>query len=154
MEATLPSADLPSRPRQHFARQIVISLGTYLLMHLAFGCAGQSDGGLTPVPTNVNLTLNLTDKSNENLAVKGGYVVSNNVIIAQTKEGKFVAVSVDCTFDKTKLIFKPAESQFYCPADLSRFDTSGKVVIGPATLPLTKYIVEQNVATGAITVHN
>ena len=98
--------------------------------------------------------LNLADKANENLTVKGGYVVMNNVIIAQTKSGNFVAVSVNCTNDKTKLVFKATENQFYCPLDLSRFDTTGKVISGPATLPLTAYKIEPNATAGTLVVHN
>lgn len=155
MEATYSVTAQPARPRQDYFRLVGISTGTMLMILLAFGCSGQSDGDLTPVPaTKVNFTVSLADVINENLVAKGGYVLANNVIIAQTKDGKFVAVSDNCTFDKTKLVFKSNESHFYCPADLSRYDTSGKVVVGPATLQLTKYMVEQNPATGTLVVHN
>lgn len=124
-------------------------------MHLAFGCSGQSGSDTTLVPVQgINFTLNLADKANENLTVKGGYVVMNNVIIAQTKSGTFVAVSVNCTFDKTRLVFKAAENQFYCPLDLSRYDTTGNIISGPATLPLTAYRIEPNAAAGTLVIRN
>jgi cytochrome b6-f complex iron-sulfur subunit len=155
METTLPPTEHHGSPRHTFFRSAGIGLVTLLLMHLAFGCSGQSgsDTTLVPVP-GINFTLNLADKANENLTVKGGYVVMNNVIIAQTKSGTFVAVSVNCTFDKTRLVFKAVENQFYCPLDLSRFDTTGKVISGPATLPLTAYTIVPNVAAGTLVVHN
>ena len=155
MEATLPPTEHPVSPRHTFFRPAGISLVTLLLMHLAFGCSGQSGSDTTLVPVQgINFTLNLADKANENLTVKGGYVVMNNVIIAQTKSGNFVAVSVNCTFDKTRLVFKAAETQFYCPLDLSRFDTTGKVVSGPAALPLTTYTIVPNAAAGTLVIHN
>ncbi|WP_026308562.1 ubiquinol-cytochrome c reductase iron-sulfur subunit [Spirosoma spitsbergense] len=155
METTLPPTEHHGSPRHTFFRSTGIGLVTLLLMHLAFGCSGQSGSDTTLVPVQgINFTLNLTDKANENLTVKGGYVITNNVIIAQTKSGNFVAVSVNCTYDKTRLVFKATENQFYCPADLSRFDTTGKVISGPATLPLTAYKIEPNAAAGTLVVHN
>ncbi len=155
METTLPSTEQAASPRPIFFRSAGIGLVTLLLMHLAFGCSGQSGADTTLVPVQgINFTLNLADKANENLTVKGGYVVMNNVIIAQTRSGNFVAVSVNCTFDKTRLIFKAAENQFYCPLDLSRYDTTGKVISGPATLPLTTYKIEPNAAAGTLLIRN
>ena len=155
MEATLPPTEHYALPRHTFFRPAGIGLVTLLLMHLALGCSGQSGADTTLVPVQgINFTLNLADKANENLTVKGGYVVTNNVIIAQTKSGNFVAVSVNCTNDKTRLVFKANENQFYCPLDLSRFDTTGKVISGPATLPLTAYKIEPNAAAGTLVVHN
>ena len=155
MEATLPPTNHHAVSRPSFLRSVGIGLTTLLFMHLAFGCSGQSGADTTLVPVRgINLTLNLADKANENLAVKGGYVVTNDIIIAQTKNGNFVAVSVNCTFDKTKLVFRAADNQFYCPLDLSRFDTTGKVVSGPATLPLTTYKIDSNAAAGTLVVHN
>lgn len=155
MEATLPPTEHDALPRPTFFRPAGIGLVTLLLIHLAFGCSGQSGTDTTLVPTQgINFTLNLTDKANANLTVKGGYVITNNVIIAQTKSGNFVAVSVNCTYDKTKLVFKATENQFYCPLDLSRFDTTGKVVSGPATLPLTAYTIDPNPVAGTLVIHN
>ncbi len=155
METTLPRSEHNPVHRSTFLRPAGISLVTLLLMHLALGCSGQSGSDSTLVPVQgINFTLNLADKANENLTVKGGYVVMNNVIIAQTNSGSFVAVSVNCTNDKTKLVFRANDNQFYCPLDLSRFDTTGKVVSGPATLPLTAYKIEQNAAAGTLVVRN
>ncbi|WP_018619621.1 ubiquinol-cytochrome c reductase iron-sulfur subunit [Spirosoma luteum] len=155
METTLPSTEHAASPRPVFFRSAGIGLVTLLLMHLAFGCSGQSGSDTTLVPVQgINFTLNLADKANENLTVKGGYVVMNNVIIAQTKSGTFVAVSVNCTFDKTRLVFKAAENQFYCPLDLSRYDTTGNIISGPATLPLTAYRIEPNAAAGTLVIRN
>lgn len=155
METTLPSTQHTASPRPVFFRSAGIGLVTLLLMHLAVGCSGQSGSDSTLVPVQgINFTLNLTDKANENLTVKGGYVVMNNVIIAQTRSGTFVAVSVNCTHDKTRLVYKAVENQFYCPLDLSRFDTTGKVISGPATLPLTAYKIEPNAAAGTLVIRN
>ncbi|GAB3957647.1 hypothetical protein GCM10028805_50750 [Spirosoma harenae] len=141
--------------RQDFFRLVGISIGTILLTDASTACAGHTTEELSPdkIPT-IDFTLQLDAKANENLTVKGGYIVTNNIIVAQTKDGQFIAVAAKCTQDNTLLVFKSASGEFYCPLDLSRFDTTGKIVSGPATTPLTKYVVEANLPAGTVRVHN
>ena len=155
METTLPTMDQSTMHRQEFLRLVGTSIGAILLTRCMAGCSGQGNADPTPDPSQkVDFTLRLDDKANENLLVKGGYVITNGVIVAQTKDGQFVAVSADCTHEGTQLVYKSADNMFYCPLHLSRFDTSGKVVVGPATLPLTKYTTEPNLTAGTVRVHN
>ena len=81
-------------------------------------------------------------------------MVVNDVIVARTKDDQFVALSATCTHEQTRLVYKLADNQFYCPLDLSRFDSTGKVLVGPATQPLKQYTVVANALTGLIRVHN
>ncbi|SFD89512.1 QcrA and Rieske domain-containing protein [Spirosoma endophyticum] len=149
METIFPSMD-----RHEFFRIVGTSIGAILLTNCAAGCGDKAGGDPTPDPNQkVDFTLRLSDKGNENLTVKGGYVVSNNVIVAQTKAGQFIAVSANCTHEGTQLIYRANDNQFYCPLHLSRFDPTGKVLYGPATQPLTQYIVESDTAAGTIRVH-
>ncbi len=155
METTLHTMDNALMPRQEFFRLVGTGIGAILLSRCLSGCASQGNIDPTPDPTQkVDFTLHLDDKINANLLVKGGYVIANHVIVAQTKDGTYVAVSADCTHQGTELTFKPNENQFYCPLHLSRFDTNGKVIVGPATLPLTQYTVETNLGAGTVRVHN
>ena len=141
--------------RQEFLRLVGASIGSILLTRCIAGCSGQGNADPTPDPSlKVDFTLRLDDKANENLLVKGGYVITNNVMVVQTKDGQFVAVSANCTHEGTRLTFRLADNQFYCPTDLSRFDISGKIVAGPAKLPLTVYSTESNFTAGTIRVHN
>jgi cytochrome b6-f complex iron-sulfur subunit len=148
MQNTLPTMD-----RHEFFRLVGTSVGVILLTRCSAGCSKGDAGEPAADPDQlVDLILNLNEKGNENLKVKGGYVVIKNVIVAQTKDGKFLAVSSKCTHQGTELVYKSAENQFYCPLHLSRFDTTGKVVIGPATLPLKQYQVA-DLANGNLRVH-
>lgn len=149
METTLPSMD-----RQEFFRIVGTSLGAVLLSRCMAGCGAGSGGDPIPDPLQkVDFTVQLNEKANENLKVKGGYVIVNHVIVAQTKDGSFVAVSADCTHQGTQLVFKPTDNQFYCPLHLSRFDTAGKVIVGPATQALKQYTVVPDLAGGTVRVY-
>lgn len=141
--------------RQEFLKLVGTGIGSIILTRCMIGCAGQGNADPTPEPTKkVDFTLSLGDNANQNLLVKGGYVIVENVIVVQTKDGKYVAVSANCTHEGTRLIYKAADNQFYCPLDLSRFDINGKVVSGPAKLPLTLYLIDSNLASGTLRVHN
>jgi cytochrome b6-f complex iron-sulfur subunit len=153
METILSSTDQPTMPRHEFFRLVGTSIGAILLTRCMVGCSGQGNNDPTP-NQKVDFTVRLDDKTNENLKSKGGYVIVNNVIIAQTKDGQFVAVSADCTHQGTQLVFKVNDNQFYCPLHLSRFDTTGKVLVGPAVQPLTQYTVDSNSSNGTLRVHN
>lgn len=138
--------------RHDFFRLVGTSIGVILLTQSASACNDRS-GDPAPVDEQaVDFTLLFTDKSNENLLTKGGYVVANNIIVAQTKTGEFVAVSANCTCATpgTLLTYKPTDNQFYCPQHLSRYDNTGKVIMGPATKPLVQYVTIVDKAGGSV----
>ncbi|GAB3882073.1 hypothetical protein GCM10028825_04230 [Spirosoma agri] len=139
--------------RHEFFRLAATSVGVMLLAPAHAGCA-KSDAGdpATDAGQTLDFLVNLNANDNENLSTKGGYVIVNNVLVAQTNDGLFVAVSSKCTYQGgTALVFKPKENQFYCPLDLSRFDIKGRVVSGPATVGLKQYVVT-DMANGTLRV--
>lgn len=145
--------------RHAFFRLVGTSVGAILLTRCASGCAGPNnpDPAAANGPNSgriIDFTINLNDKVNENLRTKGGYVIINDMIVAQTKDGQYVAVAANCTHQGTQLVYKPADNQFYCPLHLSRFDAMGKVVVGPATQALRQYVVVVETATGLLRVSN
>ena len=155
METTFPTTDQPLMDRHEFFRLVGVSVGAILLTRCVSGCAGSANPNVTPDPARkLDFTIDLSDKANENLATKGGYIILNDVIIAQTKAGTYVAVAANCTHQGTQLVFKPNDNQFYCPLHLSRFDTSGKVIVGPATQALQQYVVSVDAATGLLRIRN
>ena len=141
--------------RHDFFRIVGTSIGAILLTECSAACASRGGGDPTPITNQtVDFTLRLADKENENLRSKGGYVIINNVIVAQTKNGEFIAVAANCTHQGTQLTYKVADNQFYCPLHLSRFDNTGKVLMGPATQSLTQYVTVTDAAAGTVRVHS
>ena len=96
-----------------------------------------------PTPIVVNFTLDLTNSANSALNTIGGYVYSNNVIVARISStltaASFVALADACTHAGCSVTYSGSSSRFVCPCHGGSFDTSGNVVGGPPPSALTKY---------------
>jgi cytochrome b6-f complex iron-sulfur subunit len=136
METSSTTPTTPRLSRQSFFHLLGAAFTTLLFSGNTSGCSGTE---AAPDPQPDVLTLNLSDKVNQALNSKGGYVITNNIVVARTNADQYVAVGGRCSHDNTILVFRPAENQFYCPLDLSRYNLSGKVISGPATVPLKVY---------------
>ena len=136
--------------RADFLRLVGTSLGVIAFANGVSAC-GQESTVPTPAAT-VDFTVNWAKSPFNNLQTKGGYVVEQGVIIAQTLAGTFVAVSAVCTHANNALTYQKDGNRFYCPAHGSMFSTGGAVQNGPATSPLKSYDVTVNTATGDVRV--
>ena len=77
--------------------------------------------------------------ANSKLNTAGGFVVSQNVIVARTLDNNFLAVASSCTHQGTTISYRANTNDFKCPNHGSEFTATGAVQTGPATAALTKY---------------
>lgn len=111
--------------------------GGALFLSFLEACS-KSNPSLTPSGP-VDFTLDLTNSQNTALNTAGGYIYKNGIIVAQTVNGGYVAVSAACTHQGTYVEYVTTNNSFYCPSHGSDFSTSGSVLRGPANSPLTQY---------------
>lgn len=114
---------------------------------LAVYCAGQSltgcsKEGVTPAPLASPVTVDLTSSANAALLKQGGYIVTNNVVVANTSKG-YVAVTVVCSHEGLKKVLL-RNDEFYCTEHGARFDLSGKGLNSEGSRGLTVYTVTQS----------
>ena len=102
------------------------------------GCGSNSDSFPT-APTNVDMTLDLTQSGNSALNTVGGSIVTNGIIIGRKNATSFVAVSAACTHQGTTIQFQLNNNRFYCNNHGSTFALDGSVTQGPAGQPLHVY---------------
>ena len=145
--ALTPAATLT---RTDFMRIVGTSIGLIAFTNCVAACGKESND--PPPAATVDFTINWANSPYSNLKTKGGYVVEQQVIVAQTLAGDFIAVSSICTHANNTLVFQGANNRFYCPAHMSGFSTAGAAINGPATLALKTYAVTVNQATGDIRV--
>lgn len=115
-------------------KEFLKSMGTGAAFVLTYGClSGCSKDEDIPfiapngsnLPSNTILfTINLTSQEASNLQEEGGYIIQDDIVVARSLSGAFVAAAVICTHESRKEVtFK--ENEFLCTAHGARFDQSG-----------------------------
>lgn len=128
--------------RKEFLAQMGMTSAAIFLGACLGGCSKDDDAGggnTTNPPVSVDFTLDLTLAANAALNTNGGFVYSNNVIVARTLTGSFIAVSQVCTHEGGRVEFQAANNRFFCPNHGATFSTTGAVTNGPANRALKSY---------------
>ena len=131
--------------RKAFFSSLGFSAGMIFISPVISSCSKSITDATTTTGSTTNggaidFTLDLTSPTYATLNNNGGSIVKDNIIIARTSTGAFVAVSSICTHQQYNPIsFESAASRFHCPNHGSNFATDGSVINGPAATALKKY---------------
>lgn len=104
----------------------------------------EDDGsGGTPPPE--KLTLDLTNQTYAALNTAGGYVLigAKELIVANTGNNNFVALSSKCPHSGCSVTYSAANNNFPCPCHQSLFSSTGAVINGPAATALKSYLISK-----------
>jgi cytochrome b6-f complex iron-sulfur subunit len=112
-------------------QQFLASLGLQGAALLAVYCAGQSltacskssNTDPAPLPSG-GVVVDLSASANAGLLKVGGYIVTNDIVVANTSKG-YVAVTVVCSHEGRKEVTL-RNDQFYCTAHGALYDLTGK----------------------------
>ncbi len=126
--------------RNEFLKIIGLSATTFISLKVLNSCSTDSP----TAPQDVDFTIDLNDPAFSNLKVKGNFVIKDNIIIAHTSTGEYVALSAKCTHEGTIIEYDVVDDIFYCPNHGSLFKKDGSVQKGPAKKSLKRYNVELN----------
>lgn len=144
MNNSLTRTNKPSMNRADFLK----SLGLKGAALVAVYCAGQSltacspGASVTPAPIPAGgVTLDLTSPANAALLKQGGYIVTNNIVVANTSKG-YVAVTVVCSHEGEKQV-QLRNDEFYCTAHGARYDLAGNGLNSTGSRGITAYKVTQ-----------
>jgi cytochrome b6-f complex iron-sulfur subunit len=126
--------------RRQFLESIGIGAAFVLTATCLQSCKKDDTGGTTTPTTGVDFTVNIDDAANAALKINGGYVISNGVVVAKDKDGKFVAATQTCSHQGFKQVkFDNTKNEFMCTQHGARFDTLGKGLNSEASAGLTVY---------------
>jgi cytochrome b6-f complex iron-sulfur subunit len=123
--------------RNDFLSVLGVSAGTVIFAPFLASCSKNSS--VLGAGGTVDFTLDLTLAANSVLNSNGGSVYKSGVIVARTSAGAYIAVSSACTHQGSTINFVSASNRFICPNHGANFSTTGSVLLGPATSPLTNY---------------
>lgn len=100
-------------------------------------------GNATIAQGKINFTLDLTNATYATLKTEGNFVTVGDVIVANAKGGKLIALSKACTHQNVTVEYQLVADNFYCPPASgghgSRYNDDGSVKNGPAAGALKKY---------------
>ena len=104
----------------------------------------KNEEATTPATTTKTVTYDITTVKNGDLKNKGGFFVdnSNNIVIANTSDNGYVAVTLICTHQQNKNIIY-STNKFACTVHGATFDNTGKN-LSVAPSPLTTFKVTQS----------
>lgn len=90
----------------------------------------------------VDLTLDLTDPEYADLSQDGGFVVVEEVVVARTSNGDYVAATQICSHQGFKQVSFNADDEFQCSVHGARFDLQGDGLNSNGSGGLTIYNTE------------
>ena len=100
----------------------------------------------------INFALDLTTSDYKGLKTEGGFVTPGDIIVANTKGGKFVALTKACTHQQTTVEYQLNVDNFYCPNHGSRYSDGGAVLNGPAAASLKSYTAKLSADGNTLTI--
>jgi cytochrome b6-f complex iron-sulfur subunit len=138
--------------RREFCKQLTTTAGCTGALALLSACSGGNPSNSipgSPLPT-VNGTLSngvvsVSIATGSPLATTGGMALVNSsgglFLVARTGVSSFAAVTAQCTHEAC-VVSNGTASTYVCPCHGSEFDTSGRVIVGPAVAPLRQFTTQ------------
>ena len=127
--------------REFFPTAIYSSLAIAAIPTLVASC--QKDTVKPSIPGG-ETTIDLSNPSYSSLKSDGGYIYTGNIIVINTGNENFVALSDICTHAGCTVTYSNGATDLYCPCHGSIFSLNGAVQRGPATVPLPRYKITRN----------
>ncbi|MFY0594636.1 Rieske (2Fe-2S) protein [Roseivirga sp.] len=127
--------------RKDFLKRLGVGAAFALTATCLGGCAVENINPDTPNTASgpIDFTLDLDSTANARLQNNGGYVVVNNqVVVAKTNTGEYVAATRTCSHDPRKEVIL-RNGEWYCTAHGARFRLDGAGLNGNGRKGLTIY---------------
>jgi cytochrome b6-f complex iron-sulfur subunit len=135
--------------RHEFLRKLGLSGASLMAVYCGVTMSSCKNEEAAPATTTTTTTAktatyNIDTVKNGDLKNKGGFFVdaTNNIVIANTSDNGYVAVTLICTHAQNKNIIY-STNRFLCTVHGATFDNTGKnLTVAPT--PLTAYKVTQS----------
>ena len=132
--------------RLTFLKQLGLSGASLMAVYCGVtmtSCTNEGDIA-GPLPTG-GITFDLSVTANATLLTKGGYIIdrTNNIVVAYTNVGTYVAVTLICSHEGQKKITY-ATDKFYCTEHGATYDNNGKGTNSYGSGGLRTYTVTQS----------
>ena len=130
--------------RYQFLKNLGLS-GATIFATLCVGSTLQSCKKNKVEPVDVDFILDLNATENSALLANGGWLTRNDIVIAKTNQGVFVAVTAICSHQQQKQIsFVATDNNFLCGAHGALFSATGQGLNSNGAQGLRVYRTELN----------
>jgi cytochrome b6-f complex iron-sulfur subunit len=136
--------------RLEFLKKMGLSGASLMAVYCGVTMTSCKNEDATPAPlTGKTATYDITTVKNGDLKTKGGFFVdtANNIVIANTSDNGYVAVTLICTHQQNKNIVY-ATNKFMCTVHNATYDNTGKnLSVAPSPLTIYKVVQAGNILT-------
>lgn len=125
-------------------KEFLANLGlgaAFVLTSTCLGSCDDNEGNEPSGGSTVDFTVDLTAASSAPLQNNGGYIVTNDVVVAKTMSGAYVAATVVCSHAGNRNIIL-SNDQWFCTVHGAEFELNGNGLNANASNGLTIYNVE------------
>jgi cytochrome b6-f complex iron-sulfur subunit len=129
-----------SHSRREFCKRLASAAACTGGLALVPACSGGSNPGSSiPGSPLSNLSASIVGgKVSLSIAAGSPLAAQGGMALVNSPAGAFIAVTAQCTHQACVVSLGTGTS-YVCPCHGSEFDTSGRVIVGPASLPLQQY---------------
>ena len=134
--------------RREFCGRVASAVAYTGALSLISACSGNPGGGVQGSPLQqmsgsvVGNTVSVSIGASSPLANSGGMALITSsaglFLVARTSATSFVAVTAQCTHAAC-VVSDATSTSYVCPCHGSEFDTTGRVIGGPANAPLRQF---------------
>ena len=153
----------PRQTRREFCVRVCQAASVGAVGSVLEGCGNSSPTAPSSVPwlSTINATVTngaialIVDAASPLSAVGSAALVQTNAgsfLVSHPAQNTFAAVTATCTHEGCTITGFTGQN-YVCPCHGSRFDTSGRVVNGPANAPLRQFsaqVADNNILTIAV----
>jgi nitrite reductase/ring-hydroxylating ferredoxin subunit len=106
-------------------------------------CLGSCTRDEADPPKDINFTIDLDDAKYEALQVFGSYVIEEQVVIARSNTGEYLAATLICSHEGlSQITYSDKEGAWYCTAHEALFTEEGEGLNANGSKGLTIYSTE------------
>ena len=125
-------------------KEFLEKLGVGAAFVLTATCMGGCTRDEADPPKEINFTIDLDDSKYEALQIFGSYVIEDQVVIARSNTGEYLAATLICSHESlSQITYSDTEGAWYCTAHEALFTEEGDGLNANGSKGLTIYSTEQ-----------
>ena len=124
-------------------KEFLEKLGIGAAFVLTSTCLGGCTRDEADPPRDINFTIDLEDAKYEALQVFGSYVIEDQIVIARSNTGDYLAATLICSHEGlSQITYSNREGAWYCTAHEALFSEDGEGLNANGSKDLTVYNTE------------